>query len=133
MKVLVPIDVQSPTDISAAVDAILDGVWPDDVEFYLLNVIEDEVPGGPCSQRNCFDHCRCVEPRVHRLSDVMRKLSSKMPNVPIYIEVMKGNLSDKLDAWRRREPTGQVVTAKPVCHWGRGLAAALASTARQSA
>jgi hypothetical protein len=114
MKVLVPIDVQSTAEVAATLNTIFDSAWPDDVEFYLLNVIEDDFPGSPCEKPTCVDRCHCLEPRVNGLSDVMRKLENKMPGVPIYIEVMKGNLQDKVDAWKQEQPGGHIITPRPV-------------------
>lgn len=115
MKVVVPIDVESREATAAAIDAILDTAWPDDVEFHLLNVIESEQPGGPCEKPECEMRCRCLEPRVGAIGDVMRRLMILLPGVPIYVEVAKGNLEDKIAALKA-ELNGnvQVLTPKPI-------------------
>lgn len=115
MKVVVPIDVESREATAAAIDAILDTAWPDDVEFHLLNVIETEQPGMPCEKPECEMRCRCLEPRVGAIGNVMRRLMILLPGVPIYVEVAKGNLEDKIAALvTELDDNVRVLTPKPI-------------------
>jgi hypothetical protein len=112
MKVLVPIDVETGETRAAALNAILDSAWPDDVEFYLLNVIENEPLKDASSCEGCT-RCQCLEPRIAAITDVLRKLESKMPAVRAFVEVAKGDLKEKIQAFESRYPGAQILIPKP--------------------
>jgi hypothetical protein len=101
MKVLVPVDVLSKQEIKATSKAILDNAWPDDVEFYLFNVIEN-------------GDAHTVEERVHALSKMMRALEAKMPNVPFFLEVVRGDLRQVVANWLNERPSSKILTTRPL-------------------
>lgn len=114
MKVLVPVDVKSKRGFDEAINAILDNAWPDDAAFHIFNVIEGDKTM-PCGEPGCEKHCRCVSSRVRVLSSMMRRLENKLPHyTPVFVEVVRGDVQDEVNAWLDAHPGSQLLLTRPL-------------------